>query len=223
MNVLIVAAHPDDEVLGCGGTIARHAAKGDVVEVVIVGEGATSRPGNTFSEKLDILRTAAKNAALAIGSLPPRFFSMPDNRLDTIPLLEIVQKLEEVVNEVRPDTVYTHHGGDLNVDHQIVHRAVITSCRPIPQSCIKRIYTFETLSSTEWSTPSIGGAFVPNRYVDISYQLNAKLSALRCYNMEMRSFPHARSLEAAEAQAHLRGSQVGMMAAEAFQTELDLS
>ena len=223
MNVLIVAAHPDDEILGCGGTIARHAAKGDVVEVVIVGEGATSRPSVAFSEELQALRAAAKNAALAVGSLPPRFFSLPDNRLDTMPLLEVVQKLEVVINEVRPNTVYTHHGGDLNIDHQIVHRAVITSCRPIPQSCIKRIHTFETLSSTEWSTPSIGNTFIPNRYVDISDQLSAKLNALHCYDIEMHPFPHARSREAVEAQARLRGSQVGMMAAEAFQTELDLS
>ena len=223
MNVLIIAAHPDDEVLGCGGTIAHHTAKGDVVEVVIVGEGAASRPGANFSEEINNLHTAAKNAAQAMGSLPPRFFNLPDNQLDTIPLLKITQKLEKVVHEVKPNTVYTHHGGDLNVDHQIVHKAVITSCRPTPQSCIKRIYTFETLSSTEWATPSIGTAFVPNRYVDITNQLSAKLDALSCYNMEMHSFPHARSHEAAKAQAHLRGSQVGMMAAEAFQTELDLS
>ena len=221
MNVLVIAAHPDDEVLGCGGTIARHAAEGDNVYILIVAEGATSRTGE---DENDVARLGdcARDAAEVLQARQPILAGFPDNRLDSMDRLDVTKEIESHVTKIRPETVYTHHGGDLNIDHRIVHEAVITACRPLPGSSVRRIFSFETVSSTEWATSAIGSSFGPVHFVDISAYLPAKLAALKCYNNEMRPFPHARSIEAVEALARLRGSQVGLMAVEAFQTELDL-
>lgn len=221
MNVLVVAAHPDDEILGCGGTIARHAANGDAVHILIVAEGATSRPKGS-KEDVKRLAEAADRAAKAIGAKPPRFLGMPDNRLDTVALLNVIQPIEDVVRMVVPGTVYTHHGSDLNVDHRIVHQAVVTACRPLPGSPVRRICGFETLSSSEWSTASMGPAFNPSHFVGISDFLAAKTAALECYATELRPFPHPRSIEAVTALARVRGSRAGLTAAEAFEVILDI-
>jgi LmbE family N-acetylglucosaminyl deacetylase len=213
-SVLIVAAHPDDEVIGIGGTAARHAAAGDAVHIVILGEGLASRNGSK-TEK-GALREAGRRAAAAIGAEPPIFAGLPDNRLDSLDLLDIVRHIEEAVEAVKPATVYTHHGNDLNVDHSLVHRATLTACRPLPQSSVRSIYTFETASSTEWGSPDLGAAFVPARFVDISATLATKRKALEAYAAEMRPFPHPRSIEAIEALARWRGASVGLDAAEAF-------
>jgi LmbE family N-acetylglucosaminyl deacetylase len=222
MKILVIAAHPDDEILGCGGTIARHTAEGDEVHIMIVAEGATSRDAEG-AEDVGLLKDCARAAAKVLGAKPPMLSGFPDNRLDTMDRLDVIQEIERYVDEIGPNTVFTHHGGDLNIDHRIIHEAVITACRPLPGSPVQRIFTFETISSTEWASAAIGQPFRPVRHVDISAHLPTKLAALECYGQEMRKFPHARSREAVEAQARLRGSQVGMMAAEAFQTELDLS
>lgn len=217
MNVLVIAAHPDDEVLGCGGTIARHTANGDTVHILIVAEGATSRRGNDSSEGLEELRNAARQSAEILGAQAPKLLGLPDNKMDTLPLLEIVQQIEQVVDDVKPKTVYTHHGGDLNIDHRIVHQAVVTACRPLPAALVQRIYAFETASSTEWGSPDIAPPFNPVHFVDISGEVERKKEALECYVMEMRDFPHPRSWDAIEAQFKFRGSSVGLAAAEAFQ------
>ncbi len=221
MNVLVIAAHPDDDVLGCGGAVARHAAAGDTVETVIVAEGATSRAGAGEATP-ETLRAAAAKAAGILGIAPPRFLGLRDNRLDSVDLLDIVQALEAVIAEVEPTLVYTHHGGDLNIDHRIVFEAALTACRPVPGAPVNRFYCFETLSSTEWAAPSIGPSFRPQRYVGIAETLPAKLAALECYQVEMRDFPHARSIEAIEAQARSRGAQAGLAAAEAFEVIREL-
>ena len=221
MNVLVIAAHPDDEILGCGGTIARHAAEGDNVYILIVAEGATSRAGEDENDVAQ-LRDCARGAAEALKARQLILAGFPDNRLDSMDRLDVTKEIESHVAKIRPETVYTHHGGDLNLDHRIVHEAVITACRPLPGSSVRRIFNFETVSSSEWATQAIGPSFAPVHFVDISAHLPTKLTALKCYNNELRPFPHARSSEAVEALARLRGSQVGMMAAEAFQTELDL-
>ena len=215
-NVLVVAAHPDDEVLGCGGTLARHAATGDRVEVVLVADGVTGRGETTASSKAEQAARlkAAEAAAQALGAQSPRMLMFPDNRLDTVALLDVVRRIEECMAEVRPEIVYTHHAGDLNIDHELVHRAVLTACRPLPGSTVKALYTFEVLSSTGWRPG--GRPFEPVRYVDIGATLERKLAALRCYAAEMRPFPHARSYEAVEALARLRGAEAGLAAAEAF-------
>lgn len=225
-TVLIVAAHPDDEILGCGGTIARHTNNGDDVHILILAEGATSRiltrDDNTHDEQIEALRQAARNAAKVLGAHEPRFAGLPDNRMDSQDLLDTIKAVETVAEEICPSIVYTHHGSDLNIDHQITHQAVLTACRPLPGSSVVRLHTFETLSSTEWASASTGPAFSPNMYVDISNQMKLKMQALKCYEAEMRPFPHARSYEAIEALSTLRGASVSVRNAEAFMTIRDI-
>lgn len=212
MKVLVVAAHPDDEVLGVGGTVIRHVQAGDSVAAVIVGEGATSRgPDGAVSVKA--LRQCAVAAASKLGCEPPTLLGFPDNRLDEVGLLDIVKSLEYEIQRVNPEIIYTHYRGDLNIDHRIVHDAVLTAARPIPGCSVKSIYCFETPSSTEWGLAT----FSPKRYVDITSELDRKLRALDLYDSEMRMFPHPRSLEAVEALARVRGAASGLVAAEAFE------
>ncbi len=221
MTVLVIAAHPDDEILGPGATLARHAGEGDAVHILIVAEGATARESGT-PDDVDKLKDAAACAAKAIGAQPPHMLGLPDNRLDTLAMLDVIQPIEEAVREIAPAVVYTHQGSDLNLDHRIVHQAVVTACRPTAGSTVKRIYAFETLSSTEWATPSVGPAFNPTHFVEVAETLGAKKAALECYAAEMRPSPHPRSMEAIEALARLRGSQAGLEAAEAFEVILDI-
>ena len=222
MNVLVIAAHPDDEILGVGGTIAWHSERGDKVTILIVAEGATSRLEGT-DDDVNNLKKSAMDAASILGADVPLFFGLSDHRLDSIDFLDIVQKIEAMAQNIRPEIIYTHHGSDLNLDHTIVHRATITAFRPLPESSVKKIYGFETLSSTEWSTPSIGPPFDPNYFIDISQTLDLKLAALKSYKNEMRKFPHPRSFEAVDHLARLRGSRVGLSAAEAFEVILDIN
>ncbi|EPC04106.1 hypothetical protein L861_02005 [Litchfieldella anticariensis FP35 = DSM 16096] len=212
--VLVVAAHTDDEALGCGGTIARHVAEGDTVYALFLADGVTSRPGATSAE-LEQRNSAAARAHEILGIEETYMLGFPDNRTDSVPLLDIVQKLESVLNEVQPQIVYTHHSGDLNVDHRITHRAVLTACRPVPEASVKKIYAFEVLSSTEWNTPG-AVPFIPNVFVDISCYLDTKLEALKAYELEMREEPHSRSISNAKRLAELRGNYLGVKAAESF-------
>ena len=219
MTTLVVAAHPDDEALGCGGTIRRLADAGEHVEILFLADGESSRTGGEVdSELLKYRRRAACAAAAILGAQQPRFADFPDNRLDTVPLIEIVQAVESAVDDIRPDTVYTHHAYDLNIDHGLVSRAVVTACRPLPGHSVERLFAFEVLSSTEWQLADEHLAFVPDRFVNIAEQLDAKLAALEAYAEEMRPFPHSRSYEAVRAQATLRGAHSGLTAAEAFRT-----
>jgi LmbE family N-acetylglucosaminyl deacetylase len=219
-TVLVVAAHPDDELLGCAGTLARHARAGDRVEIVIMAEGATSRSSPeeraAHAAELERLREAARAAAGTIGAANVEFVGLPDNRMDGEVLLDVVQRLEAIVARVQPSIVYTHHRGDENVDHDVTHRAVITACRPLPGHSVTRILAFETVSSTEWMSPVSAAPFAPNWFVDIGDTLDDKLAALRCYEAEMRPFPHPRSYEAVEHLARWRGASAGFAAAEAF-------
>ena len=214
-----MAAHPDDEVLGCGGTLARHAQGGDEVHVLILAEGVTSRDAvgdvAARSDLLAALRASAEAAAQTLGVQPPYFANLPDNRLDSLDLLEIVKTVESYASDMNPTIVYTHHGSDLSIDHQVAHRAALTAFRPLPGATWRAIYCFETLSSTEWATPGSSG-FQPNHFVDITATLEIKLAALDCYESEMRRFPHPRSSEAVRALARSRGASVGIEACEAF-------
>jgi LmbE family N-acetylglucosaminyl deacetylase len=208
----VVAAHPDDEVLGCGATIARHAAEGDEVRVLILGEGGTDRPDGTVTE----LMRQARHAADTLGMRGGYFSFLPDNAFDTVPLLDIVQSMEEKIADFRPDMIYTHHAGDLNIDHELTHRAVLTATRPMAGTPVRAIYAFEVPSATEWAfgrTP-----FTPDTYVDVSGHLDAKIAALECYAGEIRDWPHPRSAVAIRALAAWRGATVGVDAAEAFMT-----
>lgn len=211
--IVVVASHPDDEVLGCGGTIALHVERGDEVHVIFVADGVSSRGNTTGISKRQV---AALEASKILGYLEPTFLQLLDNQLDTLPLLGIVQKLEMHFRRIRPSIVYTHHGSDLNIDHRLVHTAVLTACRPTPDQSVHTIYSYEVVSSTEWSSPEQGFAFRPVRYVDVSSCVEKKFRALQCYRDEVRMFPHPRSIEAVEALGRLRGSQVGVEFAEAF-------
>lgn len=217
-RILVVASHPDDEILGVGGTLARHAAEGGIVDVLIMAEGATLRDDRrdpaARAGDLSALRDAARRAATILGLRAPRFGGLPDNRMDSLDLLDVVKLVELTIAEVRPNIVYTHYAGDLNIDHRITHEAVLTACRPLPGSGVSAIYAYETLSSTEWAVA--GSGFEPNHFVDIADQLPSKIEALSAYASEMRPAPHARSIEAIRALARVRGSSVGVEAAEAF-------
>lgn len=216
---MVIAAHPDDEALGCSGTLTRHTQAGDRVYILFLADGETARFEVANIDK----RSAAADAAAEImGAEPPVFLGLPDNRLDSLPLLDVVQLLEAHIQNINPEIIYTHHGGDLNVDHRVTHQAVLTACRPMPGRNVTAIYGFETLSSTEWASPETSPGFKPVRFVDISKHLNNKIAALKCYDDEMRPFPHSRSYEAAEHQARLRGASIGVDAAEAFSVVREL-
>jgi LmbE family N-acetylglucosaminyl deacetylase len=219
-TALIVAAHPDDEVLGCGGTIARLAAEGWAVHVHIVAEGSTSRGDvrdvSKHRANLTELRDAARTASTILGAQSVAFSEMPDNRMDGIELLDIVKLVDNDVQRLKPRLVLAHHAGDVNIDHRIIHDAVVAACRPQPGHSVRELLFFEVASSTEWRPPSSARPFVPDTYFDITAFLTKKIDALRVYHSEMRPFPHARSIEAVEALARWRGASVGCAAAEAF-------
>jgi len=216
-NVLVIAAHPDDEVLGCGGTIAKMAAEGKQVEILILGEGAASRDGSSVDE-VEHLQNDARKAAKVLGAANVRFASFPDNRFDSIPLLDVIKQIEAVVAEVKPEWVFTQHGGDLNVDHQITFRAVMTAVRPMEGEPVRALYAYEVASSTEWAFQRFDPVFRPNYFVGIDEFMEQKSLAMEAYGGEIRPVPHPRSPEVLLAMAVSRGSAVGLKAAEAFET-----
>lgn len=207
-TVLVIAPHGLDEALGCGGTMARHADEGDKVHTLILFGDGTGRDAAR--------RINATTSAEILGSTSPRFAGFPENRSDTISLLDIVGLIERCVSEIRPQIVYVSHGGNLNIDHQTSYRASITALRPVPTSPTQAIYAYEILSSTDWTPPGLGGEFHPQLFVDIGRQLERKLKALEVYGDEMRPSPHDRSIENCRRLAELRGNGVGLSAAEAF-------
>ena len=219
-KILVIAAHPDDEVLGCGGTIARHADASDQVHILIVAEGATSRQIKRdriqATEELSALGEAAKAAGSILGAAGVELLDLPDNRLDSIDRLDLIKQIEDRINYHQPQVIYVHHAGDVNVDHRRLHEAVITACRPTPGQPVRRMLSYEVASSSEWQPPGSAPTFTPNWFVDISSQWDRKREALLTYASEMRAWPHARSLEALEHLARWRGAQIGVEAAEAF-------
>jgi LmbE family N-acetylglucosaminyl deacetylase len=220
MSVLVVAAHPDDEILGCGGTMARLAREGREVRIAILAEGMSSRYAHREDadpRQLQHLHARAQQAADKVGAKEVVLCKLPDNRLDTVPLLEVVKLVEELVARFRPEVIYTHHPGDLNVDHGVVHRAVLTATRPVAGQCVRDIYAFEVPSSTEWAFQRLEPSFRPNVFVDITETLETKIEALACYDTETRKFPHPRSAEALRAIAIRWGSVAGLSAVEAFE------
>jgi N-acetylglucosamine malate deacetylase 1 len=214
-TVLIIAAHPDDEVLGCGGTIARHIFQGDKVHLVFMSDGVKSR--SQFSEEnLKRRMDASKLAMSLLGISSSQYLGFQDNKMDNTTLLDIIQKLEPIIDNLKPSVVYTHHHGDLNIDHQLTHSAVMTACRPVPNFSVREIYGFEVLSSTEWSN-SLQSFFKPTYYVDITEHISTKISAAKAYEEEMRDPPHSRSIKHIEVLAQHRGYSIGVDMAEAFE------
>lgn len=220
MTVLVIAAHPDDEALGCGGMIARHAGRGDEVHVLFLTDGVGARGrGSALGHDPEARHSAAAAAMEILGVASWQSLSFPDNAMDSVPLLEIAKSATAAVEQFKPQRIYTHHPGDLNIDHRRAHDAVMIAARPQPGCPVKEIFAFEVVSSTGWAAPSAGLPFTPQFYADISAQLEAKLRALESYRDEMRPAPHARSIESVRALAAFRGSQVGVPFAEAFAVE----
>lgn len=217
MSVLCVAAHPDDEVLGVGGTLARHATK-EGVHVCILSDGVTSRyeDPNAAEDEIKRRRERAENAC-EILSASVSLHSFPDNRFDSVPLLDIVQTIENEIEEHTPDVVYTNHYGDLNVDHKLTCRATVTATRPLADSSVTRVLAYETLSASEWSIPDASNAFQPTSFVDISEFLALKLDALAEYEDELREAPHPRTLNTVHKNAEVWGAKAGVDAAEPFE------
>jgi len=216
-NVLVVVAHPDDEVLGCAGTIAKLSKNKHKVHLLILAEGITSRSkkGNSNLKKIKQLHQSTKKVVKLLKIKSYEIMKNPDNRLYKVDFLKIVQKIENLILKIKPETILTHHSDDLNLDHQIVSRAVVTASRPLPNSSVKKILTFETPSSTEWNFIATNN-FNPNYFEDVSKFMKTKLKAMNAYKSEMRKFPHPRSKENIISLAKVRGSTVGLSYAEAF-------
>ena len=220
MKVLVVAAHPDDEVLGCGATMARMAAEGHEVHIAILAEGITSRYRRREEADpalLERLHAQSRKAAGILGAKDITLHGLADNRLDATPILDVVKIVESLIEKIVPERVYTHHGGDLNIDHCVVSRAVLTATRPVSGCPVKEVYFFEVPSSTDWAFQQFDSSFRANVFVDISQTLEAKVRAMACYEGESRAFPHPRSAEALRATGQRWGSVAGCAAAEAFQ------
>ena len=217
-SILVLAAHPDDEVLGCGGTIAKLARQGATIHVAFLADGVSSRSGDLIAQQAELpfRRIAAQKACDILGVKSLSFGDFPDNRMDTIALLDIIKPIETLVAKYQADMVFTHHAGDVNIDHRRIHEAVSAACRPQSGHPVKTLLCFEVPSSTEWQLPGSAPIFAPNWFVDISDTLDSKLAALEAYAAELRPWPHPRSRQGVEHLARWRGATVGVDAAEAF-------
>ena len=212
-RVAVVGAHPDDEILGAGGTLARHARAGAEVHAVVVADGAGSRYPDAMMATLE---KDARRAAETIGFASLRLQALPDQRLDTVPFIELTQLVESVLDDIEPHVVYTHFPSDVNADHGIVARAVWTACRPYARPQLRRFAVFETPSSTEWAWPVNDAGLNPNHFVDVTETLDIKIAAMECYETELRDYPHPRSSRALRERAAYWGSLVGRLSAEPF-------
>lgn len=211
MNILVLVAHGDDEVIGCGGVLVKHVEAGDNVFLIVVADGVSSRQESN-KEKRD---QALHRSCDILGIQLLHQFDFKDNRLDQYPLLELVRAIESKIEKIQFDCVYTHSRKDLNVDHRVVQDIALTLFRPMPQSTVKLIYAFETLSATHWYDPDM--PFKPQRFVDVEKYWGKKMKALEVYDMELREFPHARSKKAITVLAQFRGCLSGVGKAEAFE------
>lgn len=219
MNVLVIAAHPDDEVLGCGGTIARLAHEGAQVSILILAQGLTSR--ENFDplkdrDQLTVHHERAREAGRILGAKEVNLAGFPDQKMDTLPLLEVTQRIEREIARVQPDIVFTHHGGDLNMDHAITFRATMTATRPMRGGCAMRLYAYEIASSTEWAFHQFEPRFLPQVFFEVAPYMEKKLAAMRVYESEVREYPHPRSPKALQAQGIRWAAATGLEAAEAF-------
>lgn len=221
-RILVVVAHPDDELLGLGATMNRLITEFNVTtHVIILGEGITSRSDHRnpqlWEEELAVHKSNIKNAQQAIGYHVVSTYDFPDNRFDTIALLDIVKVIEKEKEKFKPDVIFTHHGGDLNIDHQRTFEAVMTSARPMRDENVTTIITFETPSGTEWRASTDPKHFIPNLFISISEKnLESKIKGMECYEFEKRDYPHPRSPKALEVIARRWGVAIGEDLAEAF-------
>ncbi|PAJ72197.1 hypothetical protein CJF42_22515 [Pseudoalteromonas sp. NBT06-2] len=217
MQIAIIVAHPDDEALGCGGTIAKHTVNGDTVNLLTLADGVGSRLNSNNSD-LKLRNSALIKSSQVLGISHVESADFPDNQFDSVPLLTITQAIESFLQRFPAERIYTHFANDLNIDHQKTHAAVLTACRPQPEQNVKQIFCFETLSSTEWASHQYP-AFRPNYFVDISISMKNKMQALEAYHEEMRPAPHTRSFDNVQALAQYRGMSIGLKFAESFYIE----
>lgn len=217
-KVLVVCAHADDEAIGCGGTIAWHHQRGDDVHLMVFTDGVGARTAINSSEVIERDSSLARSSEI-LGIQQIQRLNLPDNQLDTLPLLTIVKHIESKLETFPAEYIYTHFPDDLNIDHQVVSNAVLTACRPQPDFSVKMLAYFEVRSSTEWASSCTRTGFRPNHFVDIETTWITKQQALCCYKQELHEPPHSRSIEAIHQQAKLRGAQVGLNLAEAFMIE----
>lgn len=218
MKVSVVAAHPDDELIGVGGTILKHISNGDKIQILIICEGKSSRYMKFEDMDRSILdyyhgETTSAMKIMKIDNY--QVCNYPNNRLDTMPLLDIIKTIQNYLDEFKPDVVYTHSYTELNIDHLIINKAVVTAVRALPDSYVRELLFFTTLSSTEQAR-AIGKYFEPNIFVDISPFIEKKLEALSCYQSELRMSPHPRNTELIRANDRVCGSKVGIEYAEEF-------
>jgi LmbE family N-acetylglucosaminyl deacetylase len=213
MRVLVIAPHPDDEVLGCGGTMIKHVSEGDEVYLCVV---TKAYPPEWPEDEIRERRDEVLKVNNILGTKKTYFLDLPTVKLDTIPQKELNEAIAKVINKLQPEIVYIPHGGDVNSDHRLVFEAAMVAIRPRPALAIRKVLCYETLSETEWAAPLAENAFMPNLYVDISGVLATKLKAMSEYKSELKEFPHPRSLEAISALAKIRGATIGVKAAEAF-------
>ena len=219
-RILVVAAHPDDEILGCGGTIAKLVDDGYEAYTLILGEGITSRDDkrnpNQRKDEIESLRKNIHEANQIVGVQKVYTRDLPDNRFDSIDLLDIIKIVEEIKNMVEPEIIFTHYGNDLNIDHKITSKAVLTATRPLEDETASEIYSFEVLSSTEWQFPN---SFSPDTYFKLDEKyVNIKKEAMNKYETETRKFPHPRSVESIQAKAKNRGTNICHKYAESFKS-----
>ena len=212
-SIVAIFAHPDDEVLGCGGSLALHKSLGDSVHVLILSKGLKSRPKNAYSFKN--FKIQIQNANKVLGVESTKILDYPDNAFDSVNFIDIVKSIESFLDLKKPNIIYTHHVGDINIDHEITHKAVLTASRPTGRSQIKKILSCEVNSSTEWSFNS-KFSFSPNYFINIEKTIEHKKRALLEYKNEIRKYPHPRSIDGLEVLAKYRGMQSGLSYAESF-------
>ena len=211
-KVLVVVAHPDDEVIGCGGTLLRHAENGDDIFIIYMTDGESSRKLKNINKR----KLSAKKVCQILNVKKSYFFNFPDNSMDSIPILKIIKKIEVIIKKIKPNIIYTHHYGDLNIDHKIVNQALLTATRPEPEDFIDRIYSFEINSSTEWNFANVK-YFTPVYFVDITSNIENKIKLLSIYSDEMRQKNHSRSIKAIKDLSEIRGKMVGGKFVESFE------
>ncbi|QPC47654.1 PIG-L deacetylase family protein [Mangrovibacillus cuniculi] len=215
MNILVIAPHPDDEVLGVGGTIAKHKENGENVYICIVTKGMAPM----FNEEsVEQVRNEAIEAHKLLGVENTFFLDFPAVLLEESPKYKLNAAIIKVLEKVKPDIVYLPHRGDIHLDHKIVFDASMVALRPVGEFKVKEIYSYETLSETEWDAPNTTNAFMPNTWVDITQFIDVKKSAMSVFKSQVHSFPHPRSIQALENLSKYRGSNMGLKNAEAFMT-----
>lgn len=217
-KVLVIAAHPDDEVLGMGGTIAKMANKGVEVNVLIVTDGSSSqyRDSADLQEIIEDKKRETQACADVLGVKGIYYGGMPDMRLDTTPHITVNKVIESAIDQLQPDTVFTHFWGDVNMDHQNVYKSTLVAVRPVMGQVVKRLYCYRVPSSTEWTPNKAETMFMPTMFVDISEVAEQKYEAFAKYSTELRDYPHPRSVQYLREDDKAAGHKVGLMAAEEF-------